>query len=71
MCPRTIRPPAALRLTFRSFRATLCIIVPLAIVSYLAYVLMVWLGIGFVQALLVVSAFNVLRVRRTVAAAPA
>jgi MFS family permease len=32
---------------------------------------MVWLGIGFVQALLVVSAFNVLRVRRTVAAAPA
>ena len=33
-------------ITFRSLAATLCIIIPLAIVSLLTYALMSWLGIG-------------------------
>ncbi|HEY1109353.1 MAG TPA: MMPL family transporter, partial [Opitutaceae bacterium] len=33
-------------ITFRSVKAALCIVVPLAIVSYLAYVVMIYLGIG-------------------------
>jgi uncharacterized protein len=33
-------------ITFRSLRATLCIVVPLAIVNYLAYAWMVYWGIG-------------------------
>ena len=45
--------------TFRSFRATLCIIVPLGIVSYLAYVLMVWLGIGLKTSTLPIVALGV------------
>jgi predicted RND superfamily exporter protein len=46
-------------LTFRSLRATLCIVVPLAIVSYLAYVLMVWFGIGLKTSTLPVVALGV------------
>ena len=46
-------------LTFRSFRATLCIVVPLAIVSYLAYVVMVWFGIGLKTSTLPVVALGV------------
>lgn len=46
-------------LTFRSIRAALCIVVPLAIVSYLAYVIMVWLGIGLKTSTLPVVALGV------------
>jgi len=46
-------------LTFRSLRATLCIVVPLAIVSYLAYVVMVWFGIGLKTSTLPVVALGV------------
>jgi predicted RND superfamily exporter protein len=46
-------------ITFRSVRASLCIVVPLAIVSYLAYVVMVWLGIGLKTSTLPVVALGV------------
>lgn len=46
-------------LTFRSFRATLCIVLPLAIVSYLAYALMVYLDIGLKTSTLPVVALGV------------
>jgi predicted RND superfamily exporter protein len=46
-------------LTFRSVRAALCIVVPLAIVSYLAYVVMVWFGIGLKTSTLPVVALGV------------
>jgi hypothetical protein len=46
-------------ITFRSFRATLCIVIPLAIVSYLAYALMVYLGIGLKTSTLPVVALGV------------
>ena len=45
--------------TFRSVRATLCIVVPLAIVSWLAYALMVYLGIGLKTSTLPVVALGV------------
>ena len=45
--------------TFRSLRATLCIVVPLAIVSWLAYALMVYLGIGLKTSTLPVVALGV------------
>jgi predicted RND superfamily exporter protein len=45
--------------TFRSIRATLCIVVPLAIVSWLAYALMVYLGIGLKISTLPVVALGV------------
>ena len=44
---------------FRSWRATVCIVVPLAIVSYFAYVLMIWLGIGLKTSTLPVVALGV------------
>ena len=46
-------------LTFRSVRATLCIVVPLAITSWLAYALMVYLGIGLKTSTLPVVALGV------------
>lgn len=46
-------------LTFRSARATLCIVLPLAIVSYLAYALMVRLEIGLKTSTLPVVALGV------------
>ncbi len=46
-------------ITFRSLRAALCIVVPLAIVSYLAYALMVFLGIGLKTSTLPVVALGV------------
>jgi len=46
-------------ITFRSVRAALCIVVPLAIVSYLAYALMVFLGIGLKTSTLPVVALGV------------
>ncbi len=46
-------------ITFRSVRATLCIVVPLAIVSWLAYALMVYLGIGLKTSTLPVVALGV------------
>ncbi len=46
-------------ITFRSVRATLCIVVPLAIVNYLAYALMVFLGIGLKTSTLPVVALGV------------
>jgi len=46
-------------LVFRSARATLCIIVPLIIVSYLAYALMAFLGIGLKTSTLPVVALGV------------
>ena len=46
-------------ITFRSIRATLCIVVPLALVSYLAYALMVGLGIGLKTSTLPVVALGV------------
>ncbi len=46
-------------LTFRSFAATLCIVVPLAIVSWLAYALMFYLGIGLKTSTLPVVALGV------------
>ena len=45
--------------TFRSIRATLCIVVPLAIVNYLAYALMVYLGIGLKTSTLPMVALGV------------
>lgn len=46
-------------LTFRSLAATLCIVIPLAIVSELAYVLMVWCGIGLKTSTLPMVALGV------------
>ncbi len=46
-------------ITFRSARATLCIVVPLAIVNYLAYALMVYLGIGLKTSTLPMVALGV------------
>lgn len=46
-------------ITFRSIRATLCIVVPLAIVSWLAYALMVFMGIGLKTSTLPVVALGV------------
>jgi len=46
-------------LTFRSWRATLCIVLPLALVSWLAYVLMVYLQIGLKTSTLPVVALGV------------
>lgn len=46
-------------LTFRSLRATLCIVLPLAIVSWLAYALMVYLRIGLKTSTLPVVALGV------------
>jgi predicted RND superfamily exporter protein len=46
-------------ITFRSIRAALCIVLPLAIVSYLAYVVMVWLNIGLKTSTLPVVALGV------------
>jgi len=45
--------------TFRSFRATLCIVLPLAIVSALGYALMVYLRIGLKTSTLPVVALGV------------
>lgn len=46
-------------ITFHSVRATLCIVIPLAIVSWLAYALMVYLGIGLKISTLPVVALGV------------
>src|SRR5688500_12022905 len=46
-------------LSLRSLRATLCIVVPLAIVSWLAYALMALLGIGLKTSTLPVVALGV------------
>jgi len=46
-------------ITFRSIRGTLCIIVPLALVSLLAYALMTWLEIGLKVNTLPVVALGV------------
>jgi uncharacterized protein len=46
-------------LTFRSWQATLCIIAPLALVSWLAYALMVYLEIGLKTSTLPVVALGV------------
>ncbi|MFA5264834.1 MAG: efflux RND transporter permease subunit [Opitutaceae bacterium] len=46
-------------LTFRSLRATICIVLPLAIVSYLGYALMVYLKIGLKTSTLPVVALGV------------
>ena len=46
-------------ITFRSLRATLCIVLPLAIVSYLGYALMVYLQIGLKTSTLPVVALGV------------
>ena len=46
-------------LTFRSVRGTLFIVIPLALVSTLAYALMAWLGIGLKVATLPVVALGV------------
>ena len=46
-------------ITFRSIRATLCIVVPLAIVNYLAYALMAYLGIGLKTSTLPMVALGV------------
>jgi predicted RND superfamily exporter protein len=46
-------------ITFRDVRAALCIVLPLAIVSYLAYVVMVYLGIGLKTSTLPVVALGV------------
>jgi predicted RND superfamily exporter protein len=46
-------------LTFRSLRATICIVLPLAIVSYLGYALMVYLQIGLKTSTLPVVALGV------------
>ena len=45
--------------TFRSVRATLCIVLPLLIVSYLGYALMVYLKIGLKTSTLPVVALGV------------
>ncbi len=46
-------------ITFRSFAATLCIVLPLALVSWLAYAVMVWLEIGLKTSTLPVVALGV------------
>ena len=46
-------------IAFRSWRAVLCAMIPLAITSILAQALMVWLGIGIKVATLPVSALGV------------
>ncbi|MBL9206417.1 MAG: MMPL family transporter, partial [Opitutaceae bacterium] len=46
-------------IAFRSVRATLCVVIPLAIVSYLAYALMVRLEIGLKTSTLPVVALGV------------
>lgn len=46
-------------ITFRSIRATLCIVLPLAVVSFLAYALMAWLEIGLKTSTLPVVALGV------------
>jgi hypothetical protein len=46
-------------ITFRSIRSALCIVVPLAIVSYLAYALMAYLGIGLKTSTLPMVALGV------------
>lgn len=46
-------------ITFRSVRPVICIVVPLAIVSFLAYVLMVYMGIGLKTSTLPVVALGV------------
>ena len=46
-------------LTFMSIRATICIVVPLALVAYLANVVMVYLGIGLKVSTLPVLAMGV------------
>ncbi len=46
-------------ITFRSLRATICIVLPLAIVSFLAYALMAWLEIGLKTSTLPVVALGV------------
>jgi predicted RND superfamily exporter protein len=46
-------------LVFRSVRATLCIVLPLGLVSYLGYALMVFLDIGLKTATLPVVALGV------------
>jgi predicted RND superfamily exporter protein len=46
-------------ITFRSWRATICIVGPLAIVNYLAYALMVYLGIGLKTSTLPMVALGV------------
>jgi predicted RND superfamily exporter protein len=46
-------------ITFRSVRAALCIVVPLVIVSFLAYALMVYLGIGLKTSTLPMVALGV------------
>ena len=45
--------------TFRSVRATLCIVVPLVVTSYLAYALMVALGIGLKTSTLPIVALGI------------
>ncbi|HYN41832.1 MAG TPA: MMPL family transporter, partial [Thermoanaerobaculia bacterium] len=45
--------------TFRSVRGTLCIIIPLALVSLLAYAIMAWLQIGLKVSTLPVVALGV------------
>jgi uncharacterized protein len=45
--------------TFRSVRAAVCIVLPLAIVSYLAYALMVYLGIGLKTSTLPMVALGI------------
>jgi len=45
--------------TFRSLRATICIVVPLALVSLLSYALMAWLEIGLKVSTLPVVALGV------------
>jgi uncharacterized protein len=46
-------------ITFRSVRAAVCIVLPLAIVSYLAYALMVYLGIGLKTSTLPMVALGI------------
>jgi len=46
-------------ISFRSWRATLCVVLPLVIVSDLAYALMVWLEIGLKTSTLPVVALGV------------
>jgi uncharacterized protein len=46
-------------ITFRSLRAAICIVVPLAIVSFLAYAFMVYLGIGLKTSTLPMVALGV------------
>jgi hypothetical protein len=46
-------------LTFRSVRATLCIVLPLAIVNYLAYAFMLYFGIGLKTSTLPMVALGV------------